>query len=247
MIAQYDDIAEQYQEFRNNAGYYRIIEYTFLHYLGDVRGKSMLDLACGEGGGARKFKQLGANQVVGVDVSKEMLELAVKQETQDPLGIEYICSPIQELGKIGDFDVVTAVFLLHYAPTKEELLKMCKAVYDNLKLGERFITANNNIKGNEADYLDPLKKYGFGRIEFSKPLQEGAVINITLTTDNEELQFHNYYYSRETYEWALKTAGFKSIRWHKLILPPEMEEQNDKEFWKFFLEASQVIILECQK
>lgn len=247
MVAQYDDIAEQYQKFRDKRSYYRIIEHTFLHHLGDISGKSILDLACGDGGTARKFKQMGASRIVGVDISEEMIKFALRQEAQDMFGIEYIHSPVQELGKVGDFDVVTALFLLHYALTKEQLLKMCQTAYDNLKPGQRFITANNNLGANGVDSAEVLKKYGFGRMKFARPLQEGSVIKITLNTGDENLQFDNYYYSRETYEWALKTAGFKSTNWHKLLLPPEIEQKDGREFWEFFLEVSQIIIIECQK
>jgi len=68
-----------------------------------------------------------------------------------------------------------------------------------------------------------------------------------LTAGEEQYQFDNYYYSLETYEWALRTAGFETIDWHRLMLPSEIEQEDGREFWEFFLENSHIIILECQK
>jgi toxoflavin synthase len=246
MATQYDDLAAQYRKFQR-VKTYRIIEYAFMRHLGHVSGQSILDLACGEGSWARKFMQMGANRVVGVDISEEMLKLALNEETQHPLGIEYIHKPVQELGKIGEFDLVTASLLLHYASTKDQLLRMCQTAYDNLKSGERFITVNNDPRSKGPDPSDAFKKYGYSNIEFPKSLQDGSIIKITLAAGDEQYQFDNYYYSLETYEWALRTAGFETIDWHRLILPPEIEQEDGRAFWEFFLENSHIIIIECQK
>ncbi len=122
MAAQYDDFAEKYQRIKTSPILMRgtrILDYTFMCLVGDISGKSVLDLACGAGVYTRKLKQAGASHTVGVDISEEMIKLARKQEAQAPLGIEYILSDAQELGKIGDFDLVNAAHYLHYAPTKE--------------------------------------------------------------------------------------------------------------------------------
>ena len=241
MTAQYDDIAERYNKIKSSfiiTRHYHLTAYTLQHHLGEIGRKSVLDLACGEGLYTRKIKQMDASRVVGVDISETMLRSARQQETQIPLGIEYIRSAAQDLGKIGDFDVVTAVYLFHYAPTKEKLLKMCQTASDNLKTGERFITVSNdfNIKGFEYR-SEAFQKYGYGISPGSKPLEEGSIVKITLAGGGEEVHYDGYYYSRETHEWALRTAGFKTINWHKLMLPPEVEQEDGQEYWEFFIEA----------
>ena len=246
MATQYDGLAAQYRKFQREKTY-RIIEYSFMRHLGQVSGQSILDLACGEGSWARKFKQMGVNRVVGVDISEEMLNLAINEEIQHPLGIEYVHKPVQDLGKIGEFDLVTASLLLHYASTKDQLLQMCQAACNNLKSGERFLAVNNDPKSNGPDPSDAFKKYGYRNIEFPKSRQDGSVIKITLASGEEHYQFDNYYYSLETYEWALRTAGFATIAWHRLMLPPEIEQEDGRAFWEIFLENSHLIIIECQK
>jgi ubiquinone/menaquinone biosynthesis C-methylase UbiE len=251
MAAQYDDFAEKYQRIVTSPILMRgirILDYTFMRLVGDISGKSVLDLACGAGDYTRKLKQAGASHTVGVDISEEMIKLARKQEAQAPLGIEYILSDAQELGKIGDFDLVTAAHYLHYAPTKEQLLKFCQTPYDNLKPGQRFITVIGNPETKGPEYpFDAYKKYGLSRFKVAHPLHDGALIKITIAAGGEEVEFDNYYHSKETYEWALRAAGFKTINWHKLILPLEVEQEDDREFWDFYLEAPLFAIIECQK
>ena len=54
--------------------------------LGDVRGKSLLDLACGDGFYTRRFRaECGADPVVGVDLSPKQIEcVGFTPEWHDP-------------------------------------------------------------------------------------------------------------------------------------------------------------------
>lgn len=88
MAADYDTIAQQYKKSKELPFRLHIEAYTFFNLLGDLGGKSLLDLACGEGFYTRQFKQKGAARVVGVDNSEKMIELARQQEASEPLSIE---------------------------------------------------------------------------------------------------------------------------------------------------------------
>src|SRR6185503_11980590 len=63
--------------------------YTLLSLLGDVRGKSILDAACGHGLYSRILKESGAARVVGVDLTESLVQIAREIEQNKPLGIEY--------------------------------------------------------------------------------------------------------------------------------------------------------------
>ena len=56
--------------------------------LPDVRGKSVLDLGCGYGHNCMDFIVRGAKNVVGIDISKKMLEVARSESSHER--IEYI-------------------------------------------------------------------------------------------------------------------------------------------------------------
>lgn len=244
MITQYDSIASQYQKIKEMP-IYQVIAHTLMVYVGDVTGKSVLDLACGDGFFTRQLKEGGASRVVGVDISAEQLKLAKAHEIANPLGIKYIQSAVQALDKLGEFDLVIAGFLLNYAPNKAELLKMCQVIYVNLKAGQRFVTLNNNA-GKSCEFpVDALAKYDVTEVALSSPLKEGDIIRITSGPTGAKVQFDIYYYSRQTYNQSLQQAGFTTITWHAPILPPQYE--SEKAFWDFLLQNPPSIVIECQK
>jgi toxoflavin synthase len=122
MGTDYDLIAEQYKRSKQSPWRTYIEQYTLLELLGDLRGKSVLDLACGEGYYSRILKNLGARRVVGVDLSSKMIELARASERELRLGVEYVVSDAINYQPDESFDIVTAGCLLNYADTKEKLL-----------------------------------------------------------------------------------------------------------------------------
>ena len=80
----------------------------------------------GEGHYARMLRRQGAVLVIGVDISEGMIPLVREEEGREPLGVEYVKAAVEDLGVVGAFDVVSAVYLLHYAPTREHLAAMCR-------------------------------------------------------------------------------------------------------------------------
>lgn len=245
MTTNYDNIAVLYKKSKELPFRRHIEAYTFFNLLDDLTGKSLLDLACGEGFYTRQFKQKGAARVFGVDNSEKMIELARQEEASQAQEIEYIVADVLKLGKIGSFDLVVAVYLLNYAQTKEQLFKMCQSIYANLKPGGRFVTVNNNSEQPPASYLT-TEKYGFIK-SVDEPLTEGTAIKHTFKLDGKKFSFDNYYLSRATYEWAFQSVGFKEVRWQKPIVSPDGVRQESQEFWQDFLDYVPIVGIECVK
>ena len=111
MTAYYDNIATQYKKSKTLPFRQHVEWYSYKRMLGDVEGKSILDLACGEGFYTRRIKNRRATHVVGVDISEKMIKLARKREDRDQLGIQYIVCDVMDLGKIGSFVLVVASYL----------------------------------------------------------------------------------------------------------------------------------------
>lgn len=243
----YDNIAKQYQILLQMP-IFEMISYTLDHHLGDVMGKSVLDLACGEGFHTRRLKQLGAGLTVGVDVSTEMISLARQAEATEPLGIDYRVNAVQNLGLIGQFDLITAAFLLHYAPSKTELLALCQTAANNLKPGGRFIAMINPGRGIDQ-LATTYETYGYKQEVVSPPLQEGSNIKIMLTTAEAMTDFDIYYYTQATYEATLKRAGFHTVTWHPMILPSHLATGQDVAYWQMFLDPaiSPIAVITGQK
>ena len=113
----YDGIAEWYDEwvragFGDSEGV-RLELSALSKLMGDIGGKKVCDLACGQGRVTRWLAQAGAN-VVGVDISERLLEIAQREEEAEPLGITYVRDDAHHLGGLPDcsFDGVVCTWSL---------------------------------------------------------------------------------------------------------------------------------------
>lgn len=84
---------------------------ALLDLLGPVAGLRVLDAACGHGRLTRELARRGA-EVVGVDVSGNLLGKAQEREQEEPLGIRYVQADVTTPGILGNrqFDKVTCSF-----------------------------------------------------------------------------------------------------------------------------------------
>ena len=84
-----------------------------LAMLGDVSGLNILDLGCGEGGYSRELARRGA-QVVGIDGSARLIEIARERAACANISIEHYCANASTLPDLGpaSFDVVLAAMSL---------------------------------------------------------------------------------------------------------------------------------------
>lgn len=231
--AVYDTIAKLYKESKMLPFRLHIEQYTLVQLLEDVKGKTVLDLACGEGIYSRKINSLGASRVVGVDISSKMIELAVSQP--HPGGCEFRVSDAADLGKIGEFDIVTGMYLMNYAKTPEQLARFCFTAFQNLKPGGRFV-GFNDYPQNPPDKYDIYKAYGFRKTTVPDRKEGAPVTYHIMTPDGREFQFDNFYLTMETYEKAFRDAGFTSFEWKGPWLSEEGKTGYPDGFWDNFME-----------
>jgi toxoflavin synthase len=106
MTTNYNEIAEEYKRTKQQPWRLHLEHFTLFKLLGDLSGKSVLDLACGEGFYMRFIKRRGAARVVGVDISQGMIDLARREEERNGLGIDYLIQDVKQLVIDETFDVV---------------------------------------------------------------------------------------------------------------------------------------------
>jgi toxoflavin synthase len=95
--------------------------------------------------------------------------------------------------------------------------------------------------------LQPNLKYGY-TVTAEKMLYEGCILTTKLFIDEREMcSFNACFWNNKTYENALKSAGFQSVQWQKLIISTEGIKKFGKKFWKDFQKQSGVIAIECKK
>ncbi|MBX4148123.1 class I SAM-dependent methyltransferase [Paenibacillus lautus] len=101
----------------------------------DLSDKKVLDLGCGFGWHCRYVREQHARSVVGVDISRNMLERA--RLMTDDTNIEYVQSAIEDYDyPANEFDVVISSLALHYIRDFEDI---CKKVYQSLTVGGSFV------------------------------------------------------------------------------------------------------------
>jgi ubiquinone/menaquinone biosynthesis C-methylase UbiE len=244
MTTDYNQIAEGYKKSKEAPWRLHMEQYNFFRLLGDVTGRSVLDLACGEGHYTRRLKRRGAGRIVGVDISARMIELAVKEEDVRPMGIAYVVADAAKIDLREQFDFVVASYLLNYAQSADELRAMADGIARHLKPGGRFVTINDNPAQLPATY-PTTRKYGFIKT-IAAPLIEGTPITYTCYLDDgSTVQFDNYYLAPTTHVRVLTAAGLKNVRWHPLQLGEEGEKEFGREYWHDFLAAQPVICLDA--
>ncbi|KAK4188593.1 methyltransferase type 11 [Podospora australis] len=254
---QYDKIADGYQTFRKVNPATLIEESTLRGAItpfikpGVTR---VLDLACGTGFWSRKVLEWGAESVVGVDLSAEMVSIARKSTSSDQ-NIVYRTGDAKTLGLVdlfgepapaaeeGEFDVVLAVWLLNYAATKEEQRQMFRTVSSNLKKGGVMVgIAPKPTPLGEIDaWAEKVNREGktiwgvtANCYERADVPEEGWKCEITGEIEGgKTISFKTFMLGQEIYEEAAKLGRMKGrYEWVKPTMVPEggLEVRN-REFW----------------
>ena len=122
---------------------------------------------------------------------------------------------------------------------------MARTAHQNLRPGCRFLTINDNCGLGASWPAEDSERYGIRWDAPARPLKDGDPMLITLLYGAKQVTFTIQYFSRETYEWALKEAGFRAVHWHDLLLPPDMEPDGGREFWTPCLERKAFALIEC--
>ena len=245
MTTDYNAIAQQYKKCKEHPWRSRIETYSLMNRIGNLEGKRVLDVACGEGFYTRKLRQSGAEEVVGIDLSEAMIQLARDQESRDPLGITYHIEDACAESARQEFDLVVSAWLLVYARNQAELSAMCRGLASRVRSGGRFVTFTGNpnlYTFKDADY----RKYGFS-IRRTDHAYEGAPIVWTVHLDDCSFEIENYHLPIEAYESAFMEAGFSDFAVHLPEVSPHPQGVDDEAFWLDYLAHPPAVLIECVK
>jgi 2-polyprenyl-3-methyl-5-hydroxy-6-metoxy-1,4-benzoquinol methylase len=230
-VEEYDAIAQGYQEATKRELRSLTLEPTIIKHLGDLSGKKVLDLACGEGYSARLCRNLGAERVVGIDVSPKEIDMARKLEfgVEKESQIEYLVGDVSaDIDVVDKFDVITAIMLLHYSDTKEKMAQMIKNISSHLKKGGTFFTTMPN-----PEITTDYNNYGV-KLQF-KGKNEGASFTTTLCdfSGKELCSFTNYHWTKKTYQKLLEENGF-TVEWLDILVSSNGIKKYGEKFWLDF-------------
>jgi 2-polyprenyl-3-methyl-5-hydroxy-6-metoxy-1,4-benzoquinol methylase len=132
--------AESWVEFkRSGKDYYS--EYlngpALKRMVGDVKGKKVLDIGCGEGCFSRFFAKAGA-EVTAIDLSDALIKAAEEEEKRHPLGVKYFVANAADLNMLESesFDLAFCYMALMDIRDYEGAVSEASRV---LKTGGRFV------------------------------------------------------------------------------------------------------------
>lgn len=245
MTQMYDTIASDYQASKRRPWRAHIECYMLFEALGDVRGLRVLDLACGEGFYSRHLARAGAAEVVGVDISPAMIELAQREEEREPLGVRYLVGDVGSLNLDRGFDVVVAVYLLHYARSAQALGAMCDAVARHLVPGGRFITLNGN-PDQRPETGHSTRPYGFVADLPTSPV-DGDTVHCTVFVEDRQITFENYWLSMATHEEQVARAGLVDFEVHPPRVSPEGFASMPAGHYDAFIDAAPIVLIQARK
>jgi len=248
---QYDDVASRFEEGMARMAVYHqhCQDPVIFRTLGDIRGTSLLDLACGNGFYTRRFrKECGADPVVGVDLAPMLIEQARAAEARDPLGIEYRVGDAASLEMDRRFGVVTAIHLLHYLGSGEEIEIVLGRIHALLEPGARFVTmiANPDFDLSRHDAEDSKRKLGY-YFSATEPGNGGRLRFHPGGFEKErELTFELRRWHRGFVDDIARRVGFEPA-WHDPFISPEGLAEHGPGYFENYLASPQSVLLELTR
>jgi SAM-dependent methyltransferase len=124
-------------------------------------GERVLDLACGTGRHSRELTRRGF-EVVGVDISPELLEMAEREAAEAGLEIAFLEADLRELALEDEFDLVVSLNdgAVGYFETDEENLRTFEVVARALRGGGGHLMQLPNVLHAERNL--PAKSWIVG-------------------------------------------------------------------------------------
>ena len=215
MPTQYDDIAATYEEMKA-LPYVILLDANVKAAVAPfVKGAKVLDLACGTGYWSKKFVEWGAKQVVGVDISKGMIDTANAAATNlDRLSFHIGDCSVPVRYTDGPFDMVFGAWLLNYASDGKELVGMFRNISMNLRSNGQFIgvapppTNNPREHCERASAVQPAQ-YGGLVINITKDVEEGIATHLVAPVKSGTVEFDNYHLRKSLYEKSAREGGLE--------------------------------------
>lgn len=242
VAAEYDSIGREYQESKRLPFRLHIEEHSMFELLPDLAGRSVVDLACGEGIYSRKLLRRGAARVVGVDISPEMVSLARQAEEAEPLGAEYLVADVATVDIDEHFDVALCSFLFNYARSRDELRSLVKSVAGLLRPGG-CVVGCNDYPDNPPTHFDRYRPYGFVKFGMEKPLEGSTITYRFYNTDGTVFEIDNYYLPTEAYSNEFRGAGFTSFDWVMPTVAPDGLSSFPPGYWDAYLDSPPMVSL----
>jgi SAM-dependent methyltransferase len=200
---------------------------AIVQLLDPPRDEPLLDLCCGACRHVAALRELGFTQIVGLDLSQELLEAGARRLASDAgealwrpcAGVELVQSDMREIPYRGYFATVLSLFTsFGYFERDEENARVLREVFQALRPAGRFLIDYMNREYVIATLVEhDVKTLGDRHIQNVRCLTDGCRrVEKTMTVtgaDGEVRQFHESVrmYSRHDMVEMLRAAGFADV------------------------------------
>ncbi|CAM06286.1 ToxA protein [Saccharopolyspora erythraea NRRL 2338] len=241
MTDQYDVLGETYEQVKRiPIGLAEVA--TLMAAVPPLAGKSVLDVGCGTGFYPRLFRRAGA-EVLGVDSAEEMIAHARRVESAEPLGVRYDHVDASELPVLGTFDVVTAIWLIGYAPGMAALEHMLSRLAANVRPGGDLVLLYPNPHP-DWDGLANYSRYGLTCTPIGEA--DGRIRTTVRVEVEPPFEFESFFWPPGVVESSLERVGFTNLHRQETVVPPAELEARGPEFWEALLANPTFAVLRAQ-
>lgn len=266
--AQYNDIVDAYSELYQPDGELRndfpLAEIEVYQYhtalidpMVDIRGKHVLDLACGNGHNTHRYLAWAAESVTGMEISSAMLELARQDARNRDLPesrVRYVLGDATDPDLTvqgAPFDIVTSSWLLNYASDTEMMTRMWMFIGRHLKPSCHALNltvpllltdqpCEEHALAHAIGSTGAWGRHGnVGKVLKAMPSGDGYKIRIELNMAAKENEaqhkvpsFEDYHLCLRVFEESCKASGmFGDLEWRDFIIPEEVKMRYTKGYW----------------
>ncbi|MDE1868644.1 MAG: class I SAM-dependent methyltransferase [Candidatus Micrarchaeota archaeon] len=229
---QFEALAHKYEEFDGSLLKKFVTTEMVVTMAGNLVGKSVIDVGCGNGHFCRIYAAMGARDVLGIDSSATQIGKALSKSSA---GIRYIQGNATCMAEVGGgFDVATAVFFFMYLD-RAGLDEAARQIHMRLSSQGKLIA----VITNPEILLPNGRKYGREIISLrgSANLDDGEKFLSAFydSTGIHRLDLKAINYSKDTYERSLLRAGFSSIEWIGPKISVEGIKSCAEGFWDSYM------------
>nr|WP_320164228.1 class I SAM-dependent methyltransferase [uncultured Trichococcus sp.] len=224
MMAVFNNIANQYDEWysqKKGAFVDRVETDLAFGMLKLEPGMKVLDVGCGTGNFSMKLAEMGY-VVTGIDVSEEMLKVALRKAAEKSLSISYLRMDATELGfDDGAFDVVLTMAAVEFI---EDTDRAVEEMFRVVKNGGQVLIGTINADSDWGEYYQTKKLQGNSIYRYAafktigdlkawnpdKLVRTGACLYVPPFADEEEFTIE-----RERELSGKRRGGYVCALWRK--------------------------------
>lgn len=205
-VETFEAIGDRYDSWHGSVGG-RVQQTMVLGEVGDLAGRTVLDVGCGTGYYCRLFAASGARRVLGVDLSEAMITYA-RSVPIDGV-VEYrVGDALAELYS-ERFDLVTALWLVNHAESPAQLSAMLRGF---LECSDELVLLTTNSSADWTFLGDRAREYGL-RAFRNGPAVDGRTPYVcTVYGSDDEATFQSGSWALPVLTSGLYEAGYSTVR-----------------------------------